>query len=180
MIHIEDSKYDYSSLKEELEASLRKALKSKNRAKISKEKTAELGRVVPPKSKNLPDSYSEVKSIRSLSERKTVDLTAVEDFSPLPSVNWFEVLKKDLSVAKRREAARNLIKLSNPAVVNAIVDSMLKDESSEVRLEAVECIVKLGDKKALNGLMKGLKEEKDIDVRKRIAWAYSQLKYKSS
>ena len=171
---MEESLYDYSSLKKAIESKLRKALDAKKNVETSKPVVAVPHKLQPKigfldgKTGNLPSTLS-----------KTVDLSS----GTLPGnkteqVNWFDVLKKSASYEERKEAIRGMSKFSSPAVVNTLLYVLLNDENKDLKLEAAEALVKLKDKKVLDGLLKGIKLEKDYEVRKRIAWAYSQIKYK--
>jgi len=171
---MEESRYDYSSLKKAIELKLRKALDAKKNVEISKQAVAVPHKLQPKigfldgKNDNLPSTLS-----------KTVDLSS----GTLPGnnreqVNWFDVLKKSTGYEERKEAIRGISKLNGTAVVNTLLHVLLNDENKDLRLEAAEALVKLKDKKILDGLLKGIKLEKDYEVRKRIAWAYSQIKYK--
>jgi HEAT repeat protein len=171
---MEETNYDYSSLKKAIESKLRKALDAKKNLETSKSVMAVPHKLQPKigfldgKTVNLPSTLS-----------KTVDLSSGNlPGNNMDHVNWFDVLKKSTSYEERKEAIRGISKLSSPAVVNTLLDVLLKDEHKDLRLEAAEALVKLKDKRVLDGLMKGMKLEKDYEVRKRIAWAYSQIKYK--
>jgi len=138
--------------------------------------------VVPPKNIPAMVEYKPELSVSTL--KKTVDLSNIDisensSNNKVSRVNWFEVLKKSSSPEKRKDAVRTLGNFNSSGVINSLVECALKDKSRDVRLEALETLVKLGDSKALDGLLKGIKEEKDVEIRKRMAWAYSQIKYKS-
>ena len=172
-------------MKKDLEATLRKALNSKKSIKVTRDKTSEVARVVPPLKTRVVSEEEEDRSVFSTTTlKKTVDLSTL-DINDIASggeikrVNWFEVLKKSPSPEKRKKAVRLLSEFETSGVVNALTECALKDESKYVRLEAIEALVKQGNEKALSGLLTGIKEEKDVDIRKRLAWAYSQIKYKN-
>ena len=172
---MEESRYDYSSLKKAIETKLRKALDAKKNVETSKPVMAvphklqpKIGFLDGKAAGNLPSTLS-----------KTVDLkSGTLSGNNRDQVNWFDVLKKSAGYEERKEAIRGICKLNSPAVVNILLDVLLKDENKDLRLEAAEALVKLKDKRVLDGLLKGMKLEKDYEVRKRIAWAYSQIKYK--
>ena len=171
---MEQSGYDYSSLKKAIELKLRKALDAKKNIETSKP-VAAVPRKLQPKIGFLDSKTGNHPTTLS----KTVDLSSgILPENNMEQVNWFDVLKKSVVYEERKEAIRGISKLHSPAVVNTLLHVLLNDKDKDLRIEAVEALVKLKDKKALDGLLKGMKIEKDYEVRKRIAWAYSQIKYK--
>jgi len=87
------------------------------------------------------------------------------------------ILETGKSASEKREALLLLRGVSDKRVAPVIGKILLEDSDSGLKILAAELMASLSDRRVLNILLESMKKEKEPQVRKKVAWAYSKLKY---
>jgi len=82
------------------------------------------------------------------------------------------------TIEEKKEIIERLGAIQKQKITHYLGNMMLNEEHKELRIKAAEILALRMDEAGLDYLMTGIKTETDSEVRKRIAWAYSRLKYK--
>ncbi len=110
-------------------------------------------------------------------EKRKQSIEEKKEEKKIDTEELLSILETGSSSSEKREALLLLRGLSDKRIAPVIGKILLEDSDSELKILAAESMSSLNDRRVLNILLESMKKEKEPRVRKKVAWAYSKLKY---